>query len=243
MTIRAVIFDIYDTLLEVQPPPADAAAQWNRLWQEMLGAPTRITLRAFSAQCDHFIAREHAAARAAGVPHPEVFWPDIVGGAVPELRHLPTGARDEFMFRQARLWHTVRLMPGAAEALRELRQRGIVLGLASNSQPYTLRELDDALASAGLDRGLFAPGLCFFSFEHGFSKPNPHVFRLLTARLRACAIAAGETLMVGDRLENDIEPARRQGWQTWQLTGVPASNGGNGGDWAVLARHFSARNS
>ncbi|MEK7676092.1 MAG: HAD family hydrolase [Verrucomicrobiota bacterium] len=243
MTIRAVIFDIYDTLLAVSPPPADAAVRWHQLWQEMLGAPARVTLQEFAAQCDQLVAREHTAARAAGVPYPEVFWPDIVGEVVPQLRRLTTGARDEFLFQQAQLWHTVRLMPGAADALRELGQRGIVLGLASNSQPYTLRELDDALASAGLDRSLFAPGLCFFSFEHGFSKPDPHVFRLLTAQLRARAIAAGETLMVGDRLENDIEPARRQGWQTWQLTSVPASHGVNSGDWTGLALDCLARNS
>ncbi|MBI4326006.1 MAG: HAD family hydrolase [Chloroflexi bacterium] len=243
MTIRAVIFDIYDTLLEVRPPPADAETRWQQLWHEMLGAPARITLQEFAARCDGQIDREHTAARAAGVPHPEVFWPDIVGEVVPELGRLATGARDEFMFQQARLWHTVRLMPGAAEALRELRQRGLVLGLASNSQPYTLRELDEALASVSLDRSVFASGLCFFSFEHGFSKPDPHVFRLLTARLRARGISADETLMVGDRLENDLEPARRQGWQTWRLTRCPASSEADSGDWALLARHCSVHSS
>ena len=33
MSIRAVIFDIYDTLLEVGPPPPDAARRWENLWQ------------------------------------------------------------------------------------------------------------------------------------------------------------------------------------------------------------------
>jgi FMN phosphatase YigB (HAD superfamily) len=34
--------------------------------------------------------------------------------------------------------------------------------------------------------------------------------------------------MVGDRLDNDIEPAKVHGWQTWQLG--PAWDG----DWAGL---------
>jgi FMN phosphatase YigB (HAD superfamily) len=34
--------------------------------------------------------------------------------------------------------------------------------------------------------------------------------------------------MVGDRLDNDIEPAKAHGWQTWQLGAA------GDGDWAGL---------
>ena len=74
---------------------------------------------------------------------------------------------------------------------------------------------------------------------HGFSKPDPHVFRLLSARLQARGIAAGDTLMVGDRLDNDIAPARAQGWRTWQLGA--ASGGETGGDWAALGAFLARR--
>jgi FMN phosphatase YigB (HAD superfamily) len=110
--------------------------------------------------------------------------------------------------------------------------------LASNAQAYTLRELDAALDGSGLSRAIFEPDLCFFSFAHGFSKPDPHVFRLLTARLRARGIPPHETLMVGDRLDNDIAPARTQGWQTWQLKSPPEPGAGPGGDWAALAAAY-----
>jgi FMN phosphatase YigB (HAD superfamily) len=76
----------------------------------------------------------------------------------------------------------------------------------------------------------FARELCFWSFEHGFSKPDPHAFRLLTARLEARGLQSSEALMVGDSLENDIEPARAQGWLTWQLG--PAADR----DWPALGR-------
>ena len=226
MNCRAVIFDVYKTLLDVGPPPADASARWAALWRELLRREPRLDLAAFAAGCREAIARDHAAAKAAGVSFPEVYWPDIVREVVPEVAALDATGQAEFAYRQTGLWHTVRLCPPAADTLRDLQRRGFLLGIASNAQPYTLRELDEALATAGLSATLFTPALTFWSFAHGFSKPDPHVFRLLTARLRALGVAPSETLMVGDRLDNDIEPARAQGWQTWHIAPPAADSWG-----------------
>jgi ribonucleotide monophosphatase NagD (HAD superfamily) len=39
--------------------------------------------------------------------------------------------------------------------------------------------------------------------------------------------------MVGDRLDNDIQPAQRHGWQVWHLTsGAPDSD--QAGGWPQL---------
>jgi FMN phosphatase YigB (HAD superfamily) len=228
MRIRAIIFDVYGTLLEVSAPPQGADALWERLWRKQMKAAPRLTLAAFSAACDVVIAREHAAARARGIPYPEVFWPEVVTEVLPELAALARSDREDFLFAQAKLWHTVRLPSEAAQSLRAFHDSGLPLGLATNAQPYTLRELDEALTGAGLPRTLFQPQLCFWSFEHGYSKPDPHVFRVLTSRLRAQGIGAREALMVGDRLDNDILPAQAHGWQTWQL-GREAD-----GEWAGL---------
>jgi putative hydrolase of the HAD superfamily len=234
MNVRAAIFDVYRTILAAGPPPADAAAGWVALWRDAFGIEPRLGLDAFGAGCERVIVREHAAARSTGIRWPEIYWPDVLLEVVPELASVNDSARDDFMLRQAGLWHTVGLMPGAVETLQGLRTRGVVLGIASNAQPYTLRELDRALAGGGLASDMFAPDLCFWSFAHGFSKPDPHVFRLLSARLRATGISPAETLMVGDRLDNDIEPARAQGWRTWHLDGV--SQSGSAGDWTELAQ-------
>jgi FMN phosphatase YigB (HAD superfamily) len=237
MSVRAVILDVYKTLLDVAPP-ADPANTWLALWKQYFGGAARLDWPEFCAQADALIAREQAAARAVGIAHPEVCWPDIVRAVVPELADLPAGRQEELLFEQTRCWHTVRLMPVAVPVLRALHSRGLRLGLASNAQAYTLRELDAALDGSGLSRAIFEPDLCFFSFAHGFSKPDPHVFRLLTARLRARGIPPHETLMVGDRLDNDIAPARTQGWQTWQLKSPPEPGAGPGGDWAALAAAY-----
>lgn len=238
MNIRAVIFDVYKTLLEVGPAPEDAEDRWRLLWREHLHARPRVTLTEFNAACLPIIAREHTTARLAGIPSPEIYWPAVTAEALPELAPLPAAVRDDFLFRHAQMVRTLRLAPASAETLGSLHAGGIPMGIASNAQPYTLREVDAALAVAGLSRELFRADLCFWSFENGFSKPDPHVFRLLTARLAARGIASAETLMVGDRIDNDILPARAQGWQTWHLD--PEADGAVGGGWEKLRSWLTA---
>ncbi len=239
MKIRAIICDVYQTLLAVGLPPADADPRWAALWRETLGREPEYTRTQFFAACARVIEREHAAARARGIAHPEVWWPAVVAEVIPDLAGLEAGRRETFLFQQMQLGRSLSLMPGAAEALRALARNGRALGLASNAQAYTWRELDLHLHPAGLSRELFAPDLCFWSCLHGFSKPDPHVFRILTARLAARGLTPAETLMVGDRVDNDLEPARAQGWQTWHLT-AGASPETPAGDWPALVRWLEA---
>jgi len=217
MNIRAVIFDIYTTILEVGPPPANAEALWSRLFEELLAEPPPFSRTEFSVRTARVIARHHAAARACGISWPEVQWPLVVREAIPSLARLPARKLADFLFRQMQIGRTLRLADGAARCLRHLNDSGVALGIASNSQAYTLRELTVALQGTGLNLSMFDRELRFWSFENGFSKPDPHVFRILTARLAARGISPAETLMVGDRLDNDIKPSRAWGWHTWQL--------------------------
>jgi FMN phosphatase YigB (HAD superfamily) len=236
MKIRAAIFDIYGTLLEVSPPPADAEARWQALWNRQFRGQPRLGLAEFGDQCDQIVRREHAAARARGIPFPEIFWSAVISEVLPELDHLTDLEREDFLYDQAQIWHTVQLMPEAKEALQQIQTRGVLLGLASNAQSYTERELGTALDSAGLNARLFQPDICFWSFKHGFSKPDPHVFQILTARLQVRGIRPAEILMVGDRLDCDIEPAQAHGWQTWHLSASTATDAGGG--WSALALTF-----
>ena len=233
MKIRSVILDIYNTLLEVGPPPKDADKLWLELWHESFGSEPRLRLNAFKTACESVIEREHAAARGAGVAFPEVYWPDVVAEVLPEFLRLQPDVRRTFMRGHARLTHTLQLFRDAVPVLRRLHERSVLLGLASNSQPYTLPELEAEFAPSGLSVGIFHPSLRFLSFENGFGKPDPHVFRLFEARLCAWGIRPGEALMVGDRLDNDIEPAKAHGFQTWHLTFAPGANTG-AGDWRAL---------
>ncbi len=233
MNLRAAIFDIYGTLLQVGPPPPDADARWQRLWRDFLHIEPRLSRLDFSVASSKVIARHHEVARARGIPWPEIHWPSVVTEVVPEVAQLPSHDREEFLFRQIQTSHTIRMTAETASVLRWLKERPCLLGIASNAQAYTLRELNEALATHALGMVLFERDLCFWSFEYGFSKPDPHVFQVLTARLEARGIRPAEVLMVGDRLDNDIEPARDFGWQPWQLG--PQADGG----WASLRETLS----
>jgi FMN phosphatase YigB (HAD superfamily) len=226
MKIRAAIFDIYTTILEVGAPPANADALWQRLFEETLGKPPPVSRTEFAVRTAQVIARQHAAARARGIQWPEILWPSVVLEAIPNLARLSATKLEDFLFQQMQIGRTLRLAGGAAECLRQLNDHGILLGIASNSQAYTLRELTAALQGTGLNLSMFDREVRFWSFENGFSKPDPHVFRILTARLEARGINPAETLMVGDRLDNDIEPARAFSWQVWHLK--PGSPQGGG---------------
>lgn len=233
-TPRAVLFDIYGTVLQVGPPPSDADARWSSLFRDFFGKPPRLNRLDFSVACNQVVARQHTIARGRGIPFPEVLWPSIVAEVLPEFTRLPMAQQEEFVFRQMQIGRTLCLQTGAKEVLTFLHERRHLLGIASNSQAYTLRELREHLAPTGLSLDLFDRDLSFWSFAQGFSKPDPHVFQMLIARLEARGIAPGETLMVGDRLDNDIEPARAFAWQTWQLTAMPAANEPGQGTFAQL---------
>lgn len=229
--IRAVVCDIYGTLLEVGPPPPDAEARWARLWHEHLAGSTPPTLSALDEAVRQLIPFHHAQGRSQGLVQPEIDWPTLATHACPALHHLPPAQRPAFFFSHAQLCRTTRLADGAAAFLRAAHAAGIVLGIASNAQACTRLELAAGLAPAGLDPSHFNETASFYSYEHGVAKPDPRVFRTLTSRLRTLDIGPDETLMVGDRLDTDITPATAAGWRTWHLRPTP---GPNAGDWPHL---------
>jgi len=55
---------------------------------------------------------------------------------------------------------------------------------------------------------------CLASAEVGLEKPDPAIFRFALSRA-GCSPA--EAVMIGDRLDNDIRPARLQGWKTVRI--------------------------
>jgi FMN phosphatase YigB (HAD superfamily) len=237
----AILFDIYQTLLTVEAPPADAEIRWSGLWTETLGSAPRLSLREVDKLTREVVVCHHATARALGISWPEVHWPDVMRKAVPELKSLSDEALGAFLFAHAQMQRTVCLARGAAAVLSRLTERRVQLGLVSNAQAYTLQELDMALRQASLSRALFRSELCFLSFQNGYSKPDPHVFRSLSARLRTEGIGADQILMVGDREDNDIAPARAQGWRTWRMTHGISQEYPEAGDFEQLGQFLELR--
>jgi HAD superfamily hydrolase (TIGR01549 family) len=98
-------------------------------------------------------------------------------------------------------------IPGMAEAAQELA-RHYRLGLIAN-QP---RQIRDVLARRGFWE-LFE--VRAISEELGLEKPDPAIFQWALDR---SGVEPARALMVGDRVDNDIAPARRLGMRTLWLS-------------------------
>jgi putative hydrolase of the HAD superfamily len=106
-------------------------------------------------------------------------------------------------------WHSEleRPCPDAAPVLAELQRRGWRLGVIANQNPGT----EERLAAWDLLQyfDVVAP-----SAELGVAKPDPAIFRWALDRADC---KPGEAVMVGDRLDNDIAPAKALGFHTVRL--------------------------
>jgi FMN phosphatase YigB (HAD superfamily) len=227
-TLKAIVFDVYQTLLDVSHHEQDSEPLWQNLHAEFFGGPPEITLDHLVERCRHLVSEDHAHAHDFGIWHPEVVWSDIMKRALPAFSKLSADRAEDFLFREIQLLRDLRLAPECERVFAFCADQGIPLGIVSNAQPYTLRELGEALGGIGRSLCLFEKDLCIWSFENGFSKPDPHVFRILSFRLERRGIHPSETLVIGDRMDNDIEPARAQGFQTWWL------NESREGGWQAL---------
>ena len=106
-------------------------------------------------------------------------------------------------------WHPEEEVPfpDAAAALVTLRRRGYSLGIIANQ----VAGLEERLARRGMD-GLF--DVVVTSAEFGAKKPDAAIFQ---AALGRAGCLPAEAAMVGDRLDNDIAPAKRLGMRTVRI--------------------------
>ncbi|HVA40132.1 MAG TPA: HAD family hydrolase [Candidatus Binataceae bacterium] len=185
MTIRAVLFDVGG--------PIDTEVESERY----IDAQIRASLAAAGVPVTD---PEYAAANRLAV---ESFAPNAYKAIIWRL----CGKDHELARRLAELPFPGRSFEprdGMAELLHSLADRGLKLGLAANQPARILDELDR-----------LGMGQCFthreVSGHHGYRKPDVRLF------LRACddlGVAPYECVMVGDRIDNDIAPARRLGMHT-----------------------------
>ncbi|HEY2777284.1 MAG TPA: HAD family hydrolase [Gaiellaceae bacterium] len=91
------------------------------------------------------------------------------------------------------------LYDDAIPTLDALRDRGLKLGLLSNSA----RDLDEFVGHHGL-----AVDAVLTSRAHGKTKPHEAIFRRM---LELLDVVAGEAVMVGDTVEDDVEGAAAVG--------------------------------
>jgi HAD superfamily hydrolase (TIGR01509 family) len=92
---------------------------------------------------------------------------------------------------------------GAEQTLRALSSR-YQIGVIANQPAGT----EDRLRKWGLMSFI---SICLSSAEVGLEKPDPAIFRLA---LSQSGCEPEQAVMIGDRIDNDIRPARQLGWKT-----------------------------
>ncbi|MBQ7848420.1 MAG: HAD family hydrolase [Clostridia bacterium] len=102
--------------------------------------------------------------------------------------------------------------PDADMVLGELKNRGYRIGIIANQSAGTTTRLEQWGLMPHID-------LVVASAEEGVAKPDPAIFRLALTR---AGCLPEEAAMIGDRLDNDMEPAKAIGMRTVWLPQGPA---------------------
>jgi HAD superfamily hydrolase (TIGR01662 family) len=105
---------------------------------------------------------------------------------------------------QVAWWHGVKVGLDVVETLRILRELGLRVGLCSNA-PYVPQSMEAQLQHLGLLKYL---DCAVFSSAVGWRKPSPILFE---HALQTLGTSAQRTVMVGDRIREDIQGAHAVG--------------------------------
>ena len=102
------------------------------------------------------------------------------------------------------------LYPDTAKCLRSLEKKH-KLGIIANQIPGAEKRLEDMGIRQFFD-------VIVASAEEGVAKPDPRIFRIALDRT---GCAPEQAVMIGDRIDNDIVPAKQLGMKTvWIKQGV-----------------------
>ncbi|MEX2578966.1 MAG: HAD family hydrolase [Verrucomicrobiales bacterium] len=223
--IKAVIFDIYGTLLVSAAGggdrPDEATSQAMAKVVERLGPPLKAGDGAALAVAYRAVVRQHQdSRRAEGVDFPEIeireVWETVLGEFVPT--RLSSAAIESASIAFECAVNPVGPMPGARGAIEALRGTGFLLGVVSNAQFYTPVVIESCLGASFGELG-FASDLMVFSYLERRSKPSVALFECLKSRAAERSVSADEMLYLGNDLEKDMFSAAAAGFRTGLFAG------------------------
>ncbi len=217
-TTRAVLFDFGGTLYDYATfLPGDAECLWQLCeWAGVTATPDEI--RRAQRESMRRVFRDYLERRY--YLHRDLFRDVAVGtlkslGVTPQAEHL-----ERYREMQWRLHaRDFRLRDGVVDTLKEMRARGLHVGMVSNIDDDQLEHLIEV---AGLREHFDS----LLSSEQVRScKPDAAIF---AEALRRAGCAAGEALFVGDTLAADIAGANRAGMRSaliWHRDDKPVPTG------------------
>lgn len=196
---KAVLFDVYNTLIDIRTREHDPAV-WRQLSRFLQYQGVRSEAAALH---DAYFAAMRVQQQERGESYPEI---DVVALFQQLLDERGYRGPDHFAVHLTQLFRALSIRrfgayPETLPTLRALRPH-VKLGLVSDAQ---VAFLDPELSAVGV-HDLF--DVRIVSAEHGFRKPDARLFHLALARL---GVGAEEAIYVGDNLYRDIEGAQAAG--------------------------------
>jgi putative hydrolase of the HAD superfamily len=229
MTLKAVAFDLWETLITDTPP---LSRQQERLRLTRMEAI--LVARGHGDVADRI---EHAY-RALWHRCQDLYWSEDrdvpcrrqIEHFLEELALDPATFGEEALaeLEEAYAGAALEVLPetvdGARETLAALKARGLAVGLVSNTGRTPGTVLRDILGALGLASSI---DVMVFSNEHGQCKPQASIFEELR---RGLDVRYEEMMFVGDNLYADVHGAQRCGMRAVHF--VPPVRG------SAVAPHF-----
>ena len=250
--IRAVMWDIYGTLLQVvdgcmdfDPKPEirlevalEKTIREFNMWNSMTrkpGAPWEYMLSQYRDVLGDERLRGGSGLRRGDVAH--VSLGSVWQGLIERLQQkeyeydvLTFGPLHLFAEKVAYFFHSslqgTAAYANAVKTIRLLAQGGIAQGFIADAQPFTLLQLARSLSAQGKMPSLnkvFQPELLTFSFAVGARKPSLGLFEAAIERLEEQGIAPDQVLYVCSRIPDDLAVAKKAGFRTALFAGDVAS--------------------
>lgn len=247
--VRAVTWNLYGTLLAIgggqlyfQHPQKimmdvalDKTIQEFKMWASMTRKPGQPAdyLREIYAN----LLLEQQSLVPSGEKFPEISAERIWDSLIKKLFQkdfkfdaLSMGSLNEFSRKVAYFFHAsmqgTACYPGAAEALKLVRAKGLAQGVVANGQCFSMLQLERGLLKQDSKIAfgkLIDPALVGVSHELHCRLPSERLFRHVLAAAQARGIQAGEVLHIGSRIPLDVAPARRLGMKTGLFAGDKAA--------------------
>lgn len=220
--IRIILFDAVGTVMYPQPGIAQAYVDIGRRFikgldeAHVLSRFKRVFSTVFSAETAQTPVTEESTVLA---------WKQVVEGTFPDFED----AGGE-LFQQ--LWDHFAapdswgVYDDVDSCFERLLEAGYELGIASN---FDSRLEGIVRANATLSRVQHV----FHSAQLGWNKPARGFCDGITSRL---GVAADQIVLIGDRLDNDIQPALQAGWQGIWLDRLDEYSAGEAHDGARVKR-------
>jgi FMN phosphatase YigB (HAD superfamily) len=239
--IKAVVWNLYGTLLRVtdgelllshhlelrmQVALEKTISEFN-MWNSMTrkpGAPWEYILPKYRAALEDIELTAKVAPGDFGHANGSAAWRrilDMLGQKEYQYDEDFYGSLDQLSEKIAYFFQLclqgVEAAPNAAAALVAVSQKGLVQGLLTDAQPFSLiqalRAFRQQTKLPPLNE-LFDPACLILSCQVGARKPSPTLYDTCLQRFAAKGIQPEEILYVGNRLQSDLAVAKQLGVKT-----------------------------